>query len=253
MKRTFLNYEKPLLTCMVQADTPERIKELVEKSLPEGAEAFGMQVCKLKPEYRCERVYREIFNCTGDKPVYATNYRWGSNNSKDDDTLAGELLTLTECGATILDVMGDYFDRTDGELTVNEAAVKKQMKLIDSLHAKGAEVLMSSHVLRFTPAERVLEIAMEHKKRGADISKIVTAGTTMAEEIENLRIIDLLKRELGIPFLFLSGGEYCSIARRLGGAIGNCMSLCVYEQDEFSTKTQPLLADMKRIRDDLGF
>ena len=44
MKRTFLNYEKPLLTCMVQADTPERIKELVEKSLPEGAEAFGMQV-----------------------------------------------------------------------------------------------------------------------------------------------------------------------------------------------------------------
>ena len=38
MKRTFLSYEKPLLTCMVQADTPDRIKELVAKSLPEGAE-----------------------------------------------------------------------------------------------------------------------------------------------------------------------------------------------------------------------
>jgi hypothetical protein len=31
------------------------------------------------------------------------------------------------------------------------------------------------------------------------------------------------------------------------------MTLCVYEQDEFSTKAQPLLRDMKLIRDSLGF
>jgi hypothetical protein len=59
--------------------------------------------------------------------------------------------------------MGDYFDRTEGELTMNEDAIKKQMKLIDELHGKGAEVLMSSHVLKYTPAERVLEIALEHQ------------------------------------------------------------------------------------------
>jgi 3-dehydroquinate dehydratase len=94
---------------------------------------------------------------------------------------------------------------------------------------------------------------MEHKKRGADISKIVTAATTMEEQIENLRIVNMLKKELDIPFLFLSGGPYCTIARRLGGAIGNCMTLCVYEHDEFSTKAQPLLKDMKLIRDSLGF
>ena len=253
MKRTFLSYEKPLLTCMVQADTPDRIKELVAKSLPEGAEAFGMQACRLKPEYRCEAVYRDIFSCTGDKPVYVTNYRSGSNQGKDDTELAGELITLAECGATVIDVMGDYFDRTVGELTVNEDAVKKQMQLIERIHAMGAEVLMSSHVLKYTPAERVLEIAMEHKKRGADISKIVTSATTMEEQIENLRIANMLKKELDIPFLFLSGGPYSTISRRLGGAIGNCMTLCVYEHDEFSTKAQPLLRDMKLIRDSLGF
>ena len=42
-KPTFLTYDKPLLTCMVQADNPERIRELITLARPEGAEAFGMQ------------------------------------------------------------------------------------------------------------------------------------------------------------------------------------------------------------------
>ena len=247
-KRTFLNCEKPLLVCMVQADNPARIKELIDRSLPEGAEAFGMQFCKMKEEYRNEKVYRELFSYT-DKPIYVTNYRrHGENAGKSDDVLAAELLELAECGATLCDVMGDFFDPCEGELTMNEEAVKKQMALIDALHARGAEVLMSSHVLKFIPAERVLEIAREHERRGADICKIVTGAENMAQQIENLRIITLLKENLKIPFLFLTGGE-CHISRRLGGTLGNCMSLCVYEYDELATPSQPLLADMKLIRD----
>ena len=119
-KPTFLNREKPLLTCMVQADNPERIKELIDRSLPEGAEAFGMQFCKMKAEYRNKKVYRELFSYT-DKPVYATNYRkYAKNAGKSDDVLAAELLELAECGATLCDVMGDYFDPCEGELTMNE-------------------------------------------------------------------------------------------------------------------------------------
>ena len=107
---------------------------------------------------------------------------------------------------------------------------------------------MSTHILRFTPAERVLEIALAHEARGADICKIVTGADTMAEQIENMRIINLLKEKLSIPFLFLSGGE-CHIMRRIGGALGCCMYLCVHEYDQYATKTQPLLSDMKKIRD----
>ena len=45
MKKTFLEYDKPLLTVMVQADNPKRIKELMNKSTPEGAEGdeYGME------------------------------------------------------------------------------------------------------------------------------------------------------------------------------------------------------------------
>ena len=250
--KTFLTYEKPLLTCMVQADNPRRIKELADLSLSEGAEAFGMQFCKLKEEYRNAKTYKELFEYVNGKPIYVTNYRnRGSNTGKNDEVLANELIELAECGATLCDVMGDYFDACDGELTMNEAAVAKQIALIDALHEKGAEVLMSSHVLKFTSAERVLEIALEHQRRGADICKIVTSAETMAQQIENLRIVNLLKENLKIPFLFLSGGE-SRILRCIGGEIGCCMYLCVYEYDELATKSQPLVRDVKAIRDHLA-
>lgn len=233
---------------MVQGTNPDRIKALIDASIPEGAEAIGMQFCQLKAEYRNEKTYRELFAYT-DLPIYATNYRnYISNIGKSDDVLAAELVELAECGATLCDVMGDYFDACEGELTMNKAAIAKQIRLIDELHRRGAEVLMSSHVLKFTPAERVLEIALEHERRGADICKIVTDAENTEQQIENLRIINLLKENLKIPFLFLAGGE-CRILRRIGGSLGCCMYLCVHEHDELSTNTQPLLRDIKMLRE----
>ncbi len=249
MKKTFLEYDKPIITTMVQADNPERIKELIDKSEPEGAEAFGMQFERLKPQYRNKAVYKELFTYT-DKPVYVTNYRMGNNEGKTDDVLAEELLEIADSGATLCDIMGDLFDKQPDEVAVSEDAIKKQIKLIDDLHKKGAEVLMSSHVYKYTPAKRVLEIALEHQRRGADIAKIVTGADTMDEQLENLKIINLLKEKLDIPFLFLAGGE-CHILRRIGGELGDCMYLCVHEYDELATETQPLLKNLKAIRDNM--
>lgn len=250
LKNTFLKYDKALLTVMVQADNPDRIKELIDKSVPEGAEAFGMQFERMKPEYRSKNVYKKLFSYSENKPVYVTNYRTGNNEGKTDEILAEELLELSECGADLCDVMGDIFDKQPDELATDENAIEKQIMLIDNLHNKGSEVLMSSHVLKFTPAERVLEIALEHQKRGADISKIVTGADTIEQQLENLRIINLLKENLNIPFLFLAGGE-CRILRRIGGELGCCMYLCVHEYDELATPAQPLLKNLKAIRDNM--
>ena len=159
---------------------------------------------------------------------------------------------MAENGATLCDVMGDMFCRHPEELTNDKKAIEKQIALIEKIHEKGAQVLMSSHILKFTPAERVLEVALEQKRRGADIIKIVTGADSMEQQLENLRITNLLKRELGAPFLFLSGGE-CSLHRRLGIKLGCCMSLCVYEHDVLSTPTQPLLSTMKNVRDIIDF
>lgn len=247
MERTFFGHSKPLLTTMVQADNPERIKELIDKSVPLGADAFGMQFERMLPEYRNKKIYRELTAYTKDKPVYATNYRMEKNVGKPDEVLAAELLEIADSGADLCDVMGDYFDKQPDEVAVCEKAIARQKKLIEQLHEKGTKVLMSSHIMKFTPAERVLEIALEHQRRGADICKIVTGADTMEEQLENLKIINMLKEKLKIPFLFLCGGE-CAVLRRIGGELGCCMYLCVYEHDEAATPVQPLLEDVRLIR-----
>ena len=248
MRKSFFENDKALLTVMVQADNPDRIKELIDKSVPEGAEAFGMQFEQMKSEYRTKEVYKDLFAYAKDKPVYVTNYRHTTNDGKTDDELADELVELAECGADLCDVMGDYFDRQPDEVAVSKTAIEKQKELIRKIHDKGAKVLMSSHVYKYIPAERVLEIALEHQSRGADICKIVTGADTMEEQLENLKIINMLKENLKIPFLFLCCGE-CGILRRIGGEIGCCMYLCVHEYDALATAAQPLLKDVKIIRD----
>lgn len=244
--KSFIHSDRPLNTVMVLARTPERAIELVKRGLDGGADAFGLSVCKLQPEYQSPRTVERIIREMGDKPVYITNYRQNFCTGKSDEQLSRELLSLIDVGATLLDLMGDYFDPTVGELTESPAAIEQQRRLIEEIHARGGEVLMSSHICHFTPAERVLGVARTHIARGADIAKIVTAADTMAEQMENLRITTLLKEELGAPFLYLSGGK-CAIHRRIGTRLGCLMALCVAEHDELSTAAQPTLAEMKAI------
>ncbi len=252
MSKTFLNRSEPMLTVMLQCEKPETAIGRIRNANCLGADAYGLQIECLKSEYHNSDTYKRIFAEMKDRPCYATYYRGRSNEGKTDEQLAEGLLEIARSGATLVDVIGDMFCKHPEELTDDEGAIKKQMELIDKIHGEGAEVLMSSHLYKFAPAERVLEMAREQKRRGADIIKIVTGADTMQQQIENLRITDLLKRELGAPFLFLSAGE-CSLHRRLGIKLGCCMALCVYEHDALSTAPQPLLATMKTIRDNIDF
>lgn len=251
MKSEFLT-KKELLTVMLQCETPEVAIGRIRNANCLGADAYGLQAESLKPEYQNPAVYKKIFAEGKGRPFYVTNYRSMHNSGKTDEELAEGLVTLAESGAVLCDVMGDLFCKHPEELTDDEGAIRKQMELIELLHQKGAQVLMSSHLRKYAPAQRVLEIAFEQKRRGADIIKIVTKADSMEQQIENLRITSLLKEELGVPFLFLSGGK-CEIHRRLGIKLGCCMALCVYEHDALSTASQPLLSTMKKLRDDIDF
>lgn len=252
MKKSFLNHEKSLLTVMLQCETPETVIYRVRNSMPMGADAYGLQVESLKPEYHNEETYRRIFDEMKDKPCYVTNYRLAHNTGQTDEELGEGLIQLASCGATLCDVIGDMFSKHPEQITDDPKAIDKQMKLIDRLHNQGAEVLISSHLYKFAPAERVLEIAYEQKRRGADVIKIVTGADNMEQQLENLKISAMLQKEFDAPFLFLSVGE-SSIHRRLGMRLGCSLALCVYEHDLLSTPQQPLLSTMKKIRDEIDF
>lgn len=248
MKPTFLGHEKPLKTVMIIKRTPTEIIDEIALAKASGADALGFQLEKLLPEYRTEECYKAIFHAAGDYPTYFTFYR---SSECTDEQIAEELKKMIKCGGTIADIMGDLFCRTEGELTDNAEAIEKQKKLIDEIHALGGEVLMSSHVLKYTPSDRVMEIANAHKERGADICKIVTNSENDTQQIDNLMIIDRLKRELGLPFLYLCGGN-CDILRRFGGRFGCCMWLCVYRHDDLAVKTQPTIVQLNAAMNSLA-
>ena len=248
----FITGDKPMLTVMLQCRTPEVAIGRIRNALHLGADAFGLQVESLLLEHQTPEVYRQIFEEMHGKPAYVTNYRFSCNKGKSDEELAQGLLTLADCGAALCDVQGDLFAPHPLQMTEDPEAIAKQMELIDALHDKGAQVLMSAHTKCFLPGEKVLELALEQKRRGADVIKIVTDAADMQEQLENMKTMDLLKRELGAPFLFLCGGE-CSLMRRMGVHLGCSLALCVYEHDALSTPGQPLLSVMKKIRDEIVF
>lgn len=258
MKPTFLNQNRPLITGMILKDNPDSIRFAVKNSIYDGADCLGIQLECLKKEYKSEENYKKIFAACSGHPIYITNYRGNKNNGFSDEELAAELVKALACGATLGDVPASLFDSESGmgiglELSMNQDAVEKQMNLINQIHNMGKEVLMSSHVLKFIPAETVLEIACEQKKRGADIVKIVTAANSDEEQIENLRITTLLKKELDIPFLFLSGGTHSKIHRMIGPQLGCVTYLAVREHDERAVPTQPTIRAAKAVRDNLDY
>jgi len=248
-KPTFLHQNKPLITAMVQATNPDDLIHLVRTAAFDGADAYGFQFEKLERKYQNEETVKNIFATMAPRPIYATNYRFASNQGKSDEELAEGYLWLCDMGATLIDVIGDLYAPAQYEITRDPTAIEKQKALINQIHAKGCEVLMSSHTHTFMSTEVVLEIAREHQARGADISKIVTAANSEEEELENLKTATVLRRELDIPFLFLSGGTHNHLHRSFGPMFGSCMWLTVPLYDECATPSQPLLRSIRAIKD----
>ncbi len=248
-KPTFLHQNKPMITAMVQATNPDDLIHLIRTAAFDGADAYGFQFEQLEKKYQNEETVRLAFDAMSPRPIYATNYRVAFNEGKSDEELARGYLWLCDMGATLIDVIGDLYCPTQYEITKDSAAIEKQKALIAEIHAKGCEVLMSSHTLTFMKTEEVLAIAKEHQSRGADISKIVTAANSEEEELENLKTATVLRRELDIPFLFLSGGTHNHLHRAFGPMFGSCMWLTVPLYDQCATSAQPLLRSIRAIRD----
>ena len=251
MELGFLTNYRPTVTVMIQSETAANAINIIRNAIYEGADAFGLQICRLAPGERAH--LKEIYKASAGRPFYITNYRYGYNEGLSDEKCMQGLLEGLKDGGALGDVMGDIFDKTPDELTKNPIAVDKQRKLIEEIHNMGKEVLMSSHLYRYAKEEEVLEIAYEHQRRGADISKIVTAAASEEEEAENIRITSLLKKELDIPFLFLSGGTHYKVHRLVSPMLGSCMSLCVQQYDEFATKAQPPLKFVRYVTDHMDY
>ena len=63
----------------------------------------------------------------------------------------------------------------------------------------------------------------------------------------------LKKKELKIPFLFLSSGTHSKIHRMIGPQLGCVTYLTVREHDRAAVPTQPTIRAAKAVRDNLDY
>lgn len=244
MKASFICSDKPLKTAMIQVKTADEAIAAIESGLKQGADAFGWQLECLSDDQINEKTLKNVFSAGGGKPFYVTNYKWASGGDKPEEQYFDELLLALKCGATLIDMPGDSFSPAPDQLTYDEQAIKKQMEFAQKVHDLGGELLISSHVPDFRSEDYVLGMAFEQKRRGADIAKIVTFSHDDEQLTDNLKTTVRLRETLGIPFLFLSGGEKCRLHRLAGPLLGACMWLCVAYRAPITTPPQPLLSDV---------
>ena len=252
-KPTFLNHEKPLLCAMIQCPTPDECIEKICRSIASGADALGIQLCKLEKQYRTESELKRIFAACHGKPIYITSYRSGMSKGFSDEECVDLLLMGIKCGATLADVMGDLFDRdATYELSTDPTAIEKQKALISKIHEMGGEVLMSCHTKSSLSVEENLMIAKAQEDRGADVLKIVDVANSKDELPVYIRSIQKIVASTDKKLLFLVSGEG-QLIRYIGPNFGVCMYLCVESHNELDTKEQPTLARIKAIRDNILF
>ena len=251
---TFLKYDKPLICAMIKCPTPEECIAKIKRSINAGAEAIGLQLCRIRREYRTEENLRPIFEACGGLPVYITSYRGGESKGYTDEECAELLCLGVKCGGTLADVMGDLFAKEPSyyELTEEPEAIKKQKELIKELHEMGAEVLISSHTKKSLTLEENLRLAKAQEERGADVIKIVNVAESAAEIPVYLEAIQKITADTDKKLLLLASGE-ARLIRYIGANFGVCMYLCVESHGELDTKEQPTIAKIKAIRDNIIF
>ena len=253
MKPTFLKYEKPLLTAMILCPTPEECIEKIKASIDDGAEALGIQLEKLEQEYRNKEDITRIFDACGARPIYITSYKESESKDCSYDECAELLLLGLECGATLCDVFGDMYEHSPQyQLATGDEAVKKQKAMIDEIHRRGGEVLMSCHTYKSTTIEENLMIAKAQVERGADVIKIVNNAESADEIPKYIEAIQQIKKMTDKELLFLVSGEG-RIIREIGPNFGVCMYLCLHSVGPTDTPMQPFIKNIKAIRDNIRF
>ena len=251
MKRSFFNRTDCAIASLFNIDG-DRAKNLenIRRSVAEGADAIAIQMMPLPLEMRTVDYYRELMDAAPELPFMFINYRSDCVHGNDDEARQKYLLDAVRAGAEVVDVMGDLFDPSCYELTLDRKAVQKQKDLIAQIHDLGGKVVMSSHMPHARTAEEILWHLREEESRGADLLKIVTRADTGDELAEAMRATAILKQALDKPFIQLCNGKFSRIHRYMGPKLGCAVAFALLDE---TPESQPSIRNFKTVLQTINF
>ncbi|MBO4297295.1 MAG: type I 3-dehydroquinate dehydratase [Clostridia bacterium] len=227
MKQTFLTLPRPFVCALIMQDSLEETIAAAHNADFAGAQAIGVHMRMMPAEDKTPERLAALTQCTV-RPVLAMHYRNEPGGALTDEDRAEFLLNAARAGASIVDVMGDFYDPSPREWSGSEAAVARQRQLIERIHRAGSAVVMSSHMKESLSAEEALTHLRSFEERGADVVKIVPQVNTESEMQEAFRTILLLRRELKKPFIYVAGGRYGRHQRAIAPMFGSMLSFGAY-------------------------
>lgn len=252
MSRLFSKQSFPMLVTSISDSTPDEAICTIRNAMLDGTNGFMIHLENLAPEYMNENDLRRIFSYACDMPIYTMNYR-SNHSQKSDEQLMDEQIMAVKAGADMIDMMGDMFDRSPLELTLNPSAIEKQKQIIAQVHELGGEVLMSSHTWVYMTTEEVLAHAKELESRGADFVKIAMRVHSEEEMMDSLKTTWVVSQALNVPFLHICMGFHGKLHRAIGPLLGSCFALCVQTYTPSGHKEKVLLRAEKNVLDHIDY
>ena len=249
LKKSFFNRQETAVTLLCKPSSIDQAIALARSGHSDGADGIAIEIQSIPQEERTTEKFKCLIDCVP-LPFMFIDYRGDIIHGADDDARQQYLLMAADAGAEVVDVMGDLYAPSPRELTFDPAAIAKQKKLIDAIHAKGCKVLISSHATQETlTAEEALAHLQEQSARGADILKLVVKTDTEEAALEADRTMMLLHKKLEKPYIFLGGGKYAAFVRYLGLKLGVAIQFGVHDYAADAPYFQPTIRSFKAVRD----
>ena len=243
-----------MITAIMTGATPSELIAQIRQADYDGADGIAIDLAQLRPEFRNVDSLRSVIAAAGIMPVMFYFYRNDPMKQyQTDEERQQLLLAAVDAGAHIVDVMGDLYCPSPRECTHDETAIARQMELIETIHAKGSQVVMSSHMSEFLTTDEVLAQLREFARRGADVVKLVQTVNSDEQLATAIRTTMVLRRELDRPFIHLCNGTHSRLHRFLGPELGVSICFAVSRFDLRWPMTQPTVTAMKTVFDSMRF
>lgn len=204
-------------------------------------------------------------------PVLALNYNntylWGSAGLSEEQRVESWLQAI-DAGAAGVDIQGytyhtpsksgfcgeDRYSFTKGnpkEIVTDPEIIEKQCQLIQTVHDRGVEVLLSCHPGIPMQCDQVVDLALFLEQRQPDIIKIVTRAETEEDLAESIKTMLALKKAVKTPVAYHAAGAAGMLSRVINPALGGQIAFCVDRYTESSTMEQLDLKTAKQTIDNL--
>lgn len=237
----------PAFAGVVREKTIKDAIKSIKNCEKKGATMIDLHLSTLENRFRNVKSIRKIVRSTR-LPILALNYSQNFDyspilNVKEEDRI-GLLKIAAKAGVAGVDIQGYSFDLKSKEdfygdkklsfykkgikeVVTNKSVIAKQTALIKEMHEMGVQVLLSNHPGVVLDADQVVDLAKFISTRKPDIIKIVTLAEKEEDNVEALKAMLRLKKEIPCKVSYHLAGKPGKISRIINPVMGGFMMFCV--------------------------